>query len=74
MVNDKQLVIYRGGIGNDKQWRWFLPRLFAEITGYGGDWIIHQAYRELRQTLTKAINNGKIKSGGTLHFSVGGFS
>ncbi|MCS5710008.1 phospholipase effector Tle1 domain-containing protein [Candidatus Berkiella aquae] len=72
--NDKQFIIYRDGIGNDKQWRWFLPRLFAEITGYGSGWIMHQAYRELQQTLTQAINNGKIKSGDTLHFSVGGFS
>lgn len=72
--NDQQFVIYRNGIGNDQEWRWFLPRLFAEITGYGGGWIMHQAYQELRRTLTQAIANAKIKTGDTLHLSVGGFS
>lgn len=72
--NDNQFVIYRDGIGNDKQWRWFLPRLFAEITGYGGGWVMHQAYRDLRQTLMQAVTDAKIKAGDTLHFSVGGFS
>ncbi len=72
--NDKQFVIYRDGIGNDQQWRWFLPRLFALITGYGGGWIMHQAYRDLRQTLTQAVANANIKAGDTLHLSVGGFS
>ncbi len=72
--DDTQYVIYRDGIGNDKQWRWYLPRLFAEITGYGGGWVMHHAYHDLRETITKAVKDGKIKSGDTLHFSVGGFS
>lgn len=72
--DDTQYVIYRDGIGNDKQWRWYLPRLFAEVTGYGGGWVMHHAYHDLRETITKAVKDGKIKSGDTLHFSVGGFS
>ncbi len=72
--DDTQFVIYRDGIGNDKEWRWYLPRLFAEVTGYGGAWVMRHAHQELRETLTKAIQDGKIKQGDTLHFSVGGFS
>lgn len=72
--DDTQFVIYRDGIGNDKEWRWYLPRLFAEITGFGGGWVMRHAYQDLHKTLTKAIQEGKIKQGDTLHFSVGGFS
>lgn len=72
--DDTQFVIYRDGIGNDKEWRWYLPRLIAEVTGLGGGWVMRHAYQDLRATLTKAIQDGKVKEGDTLQFSVGGFS
>lgn len=72
--DDKQFIIYRDGIGNDKEWRWWLPRLFAEITGYGGSWVMRHAHQDLRKVMAQAIKEGKIKAGDTLHFSVGGFS
>ncbi|MGE3317877.1 MAG: DUF2235 domain-containing protein [Candidatus Berkiella sp.] len=71
---DQQFVIYRDGIGNDKEWRWWLPRLFAEMTGYGGGWVMRHAHQDLRKIMAQAIKDGKIKAGDTLHFSVGGFS
>lgn len=71
--DDKQFVIYRDGIGNDKQWGW-LTAWFAKLTGWGGSWIMHSAYRELLNTIKKGLAEGKIKPNDTLHFSVDGFS
>lgn len=72
--SDKQFVVYRDGIGNDKEWRWWLLRMFAEITGYGGGWVMRHAHQDLRKVMAQAIKDGKIKAGDTLHFSVAGFS
>lgn len=71
--DDKQFVIYRDGIGNDKQWGW-LTAWFSKLTGWGGGWVMHRAYKELLTTLRKAIADRKIKPNDTLHFSVNGFS
>ncbi len=71
--DDKQFVIYRDGIGNNKQWGKLIS-WFAQLTGWGGSWVMFRAYRELMRTLRKAIADGKIKPNDTLHFSVNGFS
>ncbi len=72
--DDTQFVIYRDGVGNDQEWHWKIARYFSEITGYGGGWIMRKAYQELKSTISKAISDGKIKSGDRLNISVGGFS
>lgn len=71
--DDKQFVIYRDGIGNNRQWGKLIS-WFAQLTGWGGGWVMYRAYRELMHTLRIAIADGKIKPNDTLHFSVNGFS
>ncbi len=71
--NEKQMVIYCDGIGNDVQWRWY-DRWFSVLTGLGGTWVMREAYSKLLAKLHKAIENNHIKEGDTINISFGGFS
>lgn len=75
LVRDpRQIVIYENGIGNALEWRWSLFRLFADMTGYGGGWVMQRAFHSLTKELNNAIRNNTLKEGDILKISVGGFS
>lgn len=74
LEKNKQIVIYESGIGNNLQWKWWLPRMFAYFTGYGGGWVMDRAYDNLTAKIKAAINAQTLKDGDTLRISVMGFS
>ena len=75
LVEDtKQLVIYEDGIGNIKDWKSTIIRWISLITGYGGKWVMDEAYQSLISKIKQNIQQGLIKDGDNLKLSVGGFS
>lgn len=69
----EDFVVYRDGVGNDQQWTW-MTRWFSQFTGWGGGWVMDEAYTQILEKLNQGIKDGKVKENDVIHFSVSGFS